>query len=169
LIRPGELLEHAQRLLTAKPPSQADLRRAVSASYYCLFHLFAGSSTIRFFAKRGDAFYARVIRTFDHRTMKETCRLFSRCDKAVPPGLTELIARPVDRRLAIAAQTFFDLQEARHRADYDLVSDFSYDDALQLWTRALVVASWWNDISDFSETDIFFAMLLLGSKLTCNG
>lgn len=91
MIRPIELLENGRLLLPGKQPSQADLRRSVSASYYGLFHLFAGSSTIRFFPERGDDFYARVIRTFEHRTMKETCCLFSRKDGAIPLGLGGLI------------------------------------------------------------------------------
>ena len=50
-----------------------------------------------------------------------------------------------------------------------LIFDFLFDEASQLSTRALVIAAWWDDISNLAEADVFFAMLLLGNKLTRNG
>ncbi len=169
MIRPTELLEHARRLLVLPEPSQADLRRAVSTTYYGIFHLFALTSAERVFPGMDSAFQGLLLRTYDHRTMKEACRAFSEIHRKVPKELEEIVSAPADQRLSIAAKTFMNLQEARHRADYDVFLDFDPDEVEQLFTRAVAMAAWWDVIRALPETDVFLAMLLFGNRLLRRG
>jgi len=109
-----ELIEHAVFLAEFNlpgQPKQADLRRAVSAAYYALFHLLTteAAQNWKHFRQRD-----RFARMFDHGRMK-TCssRVSSR---PLPIDPAEI---PVARSLKLVADSFVTLQSARHRADYD--------------------------------------------------
>jgi hypothetical protein len=118
------LLEQSRHLtsLDARRPGEANLRRAVSGTYYALFHLIVHESTVAWFGSGPDRRPLRDIigRAYTHTQMKEACRSFSGgmlkqhlLDRlpggfAVPPEVQSI------------AQLFVDLQQARHSADYDL-------------------------------------------------
>lgn len=117
------LLEQAERLI-AQPPSrvsrQIDLRRAISSAYYSLFHavLTAASDQIVGRTKRNSPQYTLVYRSIHHNAVRDLCNQVKR-------------QRPNDRyaryvpstdfssELKVFAETFVDLQEKRHSADYD--------------------------------------------------
>lgn len=105
-----ELLGVARRLAKASPkkPRQADLRRAVSTSYYALFHALARSSAdvlLGVGADRPDKAWNHVYRALDHGFAKKACR-----------RLREL-GFPAD--ICFCGDAFVILQEARHEADYN--------------------------------------------------
>src|SRR5436305_1257953 len=85
----GDLLEQAERLATidARRPKQASLRRAVSASYYPLFHLLSSEASALYAAEFGLA--ARINRTLSHGEMKKASSMIAN-DKlprgVQPPG-----------------------------------------------------------------------------------
>lgn len=129
---PKHLLEQARALLSqdAKRPRQANLRRAVSASYYALFHLLIQDAT-RFLAPKSDPELRQLIpRAFTHEEMATACRTFASGGalptilQAIYPGLV------VPPKLAAVAQAFVDLQKARHDADYSTHLN---------WTRTMVL------------------------------
>jgi uncharacterized protein (UPF0332 family) len=64
---PEELLEQAKFLLTL-PPNQANLRRAVSAAYYGLFHLLVRATVLTW---SEPLHQPRIARIFEHERMKK--------------------------------------------------------------------------------------------------
>ena len=97
-----ELLATARTLATAGAarPRQADLKRAISTAYYAVFHALArdAADPLVGAGARARPEWARVHRALDHGAAKNACQ-------AVKAG-------PL-------APVFVDLQEARHKADYD--------------------------------------------------
>ena len=94
-------------------PEQVWLRRSVSTAYYAVFHLLVGEAVQ---AWSGSA-PARLglERAFEHRNMKEVSR-------AIRYGYWKGWSTPapsVPAELRAVAIAFYDLQEARHQADYD--------------------------------------------------
>lgn len=76
----ADLIDQARELATrdAKKPKQANLRRAVSAVYYALFHYFVDEACcVGIGSQRGQASYRHVLgRAFVHQTMKQACTSF---------------------------------------------------------------------------------------------
>ncbi len=99
-----DLLHQAMDLASKEKtrPRQASLRRAVSTSYYALFHLLIGDAVSLWKPTRQRAALARE---FDHRNMRDASA------KAAKTSLNG------DVKTVGAA--FVQLQQERHRADYD--------------------------------------------------
>src|ERR1700691_675527 len=80
ILNPEHLLEQANRLIApppAGPPRQVDVRRAISAAYYAVFHatLAAAADQLVGVTKRASSGYTLVYRSIDHKELRE---LFSR-------------------------------------------------------------------------------------------
>ena len=123
ILNPDHLLDQADKLISGQAagvPRQADLRRAISAAYYAVFHftltaladLFVGNT------KRSTSRYALVYRSVDHARLRRLCddmRRPSLPDKYkpyVPPA-------GIGSHLRAFAPAVIQLQQKRHRADYD--------------------------------------------------
>lgn len=109
-----DLLPHAVFLSEfnlPQDPKQVDLRRAVSAAYYAIFHLLTTEAARNW---KHPSQRDRFARIFDHGRMK-TCssRVSSR---PLPVEPSEI---PIDADLKLVADSFVKLQQARHTADYD--------------------------------------------------
>jgi hypothetical protein len=118
-MTPQDLLRHARRLSRAsvRRPRQADLRRAVSAAYYALFHAIAGIAADTMVGTsqvhRGSETWRHVYRSLEHSFAKSQC--------VARNTIVPLTLRDV-------ANAFVVLQEGRHLADYDpFVSFFRRD------------------------------------------
>ena len=118
---PEDLLEQAQHLARREPkrPKQASLRRAVSSAYYALFHLLI-AETVKNWKRPRERF--TLARMFDHKDMGKACARkrdelraqFS--SKALPlPGPEQ----NRNRHLLTVSETFVDMLQHRHVADYD--------------------------------------------------
>jgi ATP phosphoribosyltransferase regulatory subunit HisZ len=123
VLNPDHLLEQADQLIApagAGAPRQADLRRAISAAYYSVFHAVATEAADSFAGKtqRQSPRYALVYRSIEHRSLRGICEdvikatLPARYVRHEPsggfgPDIIEL------------ATAVIDLQEKRHAADYD--------------------------------------------------
>lgn len=137
-----DLVAQARMLAGSEPrrPKQATLRRAVSTAYYGVFHFLIEESTALLFGTgHGDAAFRQLAaRAFIHAKMKSVCAEFV---KPNPLHVNPLL-RTFWQRFGIAnsqptrlvAQTFIDLQDDRHTADYDLTVSFSRQDALNAIT-----------------------------------
>jgi hypothetical protein len=92
-----DLLEQAEHLakIDARRPKQASLRRAVSASYYALFHLLTSEASALYATDFGLA--ARINRTHNHGEMKKASALIAN-DK-LPKGCNLLVAGTPLRRI----------------------------------------------------------------------
>ncbi|MFZ2110037.1 MAG: hypothetical protein WAV18_32480 [Roseiarcus sp.] len=139
---PRDLLDQAELLANKEPrkPKQASLRRAVSAAYYALFHLIIEVSA-NVLAPRAPAGLRRLVqRAFPQGQIKSACKDFVSADaalKKIPPrqtglldALESLIAFPLDPSLLFVLSAFIELQEARHKADYDLTEQWDRLDVL---------------------------------------
>lgn len=73
----GDLPEQAEHLakIDMRRPKQANLRRAISASYYALFHLLTSEASALYVADFGLA--ARINRTYNHGEMKKASAMIA--------------------------------------------------------------------------------------------
>ena len=121
---PDDLIAQARHLIDRGRfrPKQADLRRAVSAAYYALFHELTATAAKQVTARTAPAaVIGTVARTMQHRTMRAASLDLSK----TPPGpkVRGLLAGvTVPQELADVADGFVKLQERRHLADYDLTA-----------------------------------------------
>lgn len=164
-MNPDHLLELADREInTPRPgaPRKVDLRRGVSTLYYAVFH--------ELNRQIADAFWSQNLavwqihyRVLGHREAKERCELLSR-----------QVLRPSDQRvlrgrtrfgdaLRNVAQSFTDLQEARHSCDYDPQFQIDRQQANQyLAVARQAIANL--RAADPNERFEFLAYLLLGRR-----
>jgi hypothetical protein len=78
ILNPEHLLEQAEKLIRpppAGPPRQADIRRAVSAAYYSVFHttMAAAADVAIGRVHRVPEQYSLVYRSVHHRGFMELC------------------------------------------------------------------------------------------------
>lgn len=109
-----DLIQHAvflSELNKGHEPKQVDLRRAVSAAYYGLFHLLTTEAAQNWKHQRQRDRFARM---FDHGRMKTCSSKLSSRPLPIDPAES-----PVFADLKLVADSFVNLQQARHTADYD--------------------------------------------------
>jgi uncharacterized protein (UPF0332 family) len=128
---PDDLLEQAQHLAQREPkrPKQASLRRAVSTAYYALFHLLITETTKNW--KRPDERHT-LARMFEHTLMGRVCT--TKHDELNAYFNTHPPASPqfdVSRHLHIVAETFVQMLQHRHTADYDSSTKWTRTDAVE--------------------------------------
>jgi hypothetical protein len=122
-LSPDHLLEQADRLMAAPrrgPPRQTDLRRVISNAYYAVFHAVVTAAADDFVGgtHRDTPRYELVYRGVDHASLRRLCEdvikttLPAKYTKYQPAG-------GFGPDLAALANAVVDLQEKRHRADYD--------------------------------------------------
>ena len=157
----ADLLKQASLLATREPkrPSQASLRRAVSAAYYALFHLLVHDATRLMLRGNARAPIRHTLgRAFRHSTMKTVAQRFA---TSTPPAKLEraLAAQPIQPALARVATTFADLQQARHEADYDLGRRFSRPEVLNLIDSTEEAFDNWESVRGSVQAEAFLTGL----------
>ncbi|HXE85438.1 MAG TPA: hypothetical protein VN524_01410, partial [Hyphomicrobiaceae bacterium] len=106
-VQATDFLDTAQELLRSSrgAPRQANLRKACSAVYYALFHTIcatcAGTLTVRGTRRA----WTQVYRAVDHGTASKKCKKLE--EMGFPAEIVDF------------ADLFVQMQEKRHRADYD--------------------------------------------------
>jgi len=160
------LLDQAELLANkeSRKPKQASLRRAVSAAYYALFHLIIEDSA-NVLAPRAPAGLRRLVqRAFQHGQIKSACKDFVSADAALkipprqtgfPDALESLIAFPLDPALLSVLSAFIQLQEARHKADYDLTEQWDRLDVLTKIGLARRAFAAWGTVRKSPNVAIF--------------
>ena len=156
----ADLLAQARHLARKEPnrPKQASLRRAISTAYYALFHLLTLEAS-RVFV--GDQrILTRMNRAYGHNEMYEVSKAFAHGDW---PRLFDPLRGIcfIPDEVKRVAQTFADLQQARHAADYDLTVRFSRSDTLDLVERAEKAFRDWQAIRNEDLARIYLACFLL--------
>lgn len=124
LPNPNHLLDQA-RTLSRQPSAgarrQTDLRRAVSAVYYALFHAILSecADTIIGSTRRDELAYRLVYRSIAHGQVK------SLCEELAKPNVSAKYYGYVPDKMKLGASissvadAFLSLQGKRHSADYD--------------------------------------------------
>ncbi len=164
-----DLLEQARTLATldSGKPKQANLRRAVSAAYYAIFHYLVDQSCRAIMgahhAQRG--YRQALARGFVHSTMKAACASFagSQLPKAVAKPLPNTFA--VDREIRAIATTFSELQQKRYLADYDLSERFKRSEVLTLIEQVEDELDQFDRVSASDGRQFFLACLLAWKEI----
>lgn len=164
---PEHLLEQANRLIApppAGPPRQVDVRRAISAAYYAVFHATLAAAADQFVGvtKRTTSQYGLVYRSVDHRALRELCA------EAAKQNLAPRLARHVPQTgLGPDIQEFaglvLELQRKRHSADYDPSIRVKSSDALLAVRSARNALSRFNAAGAF-EREAFLGLLLFNPR-----
>ena len=130
-MNPDHLLAIAESLASGRVgsqrgrPRQAELRRAVSAAYYALFHSLAGNCANLLVGNRASTptrqAWRQAYRALDHGRVRRQCteRRPKRVLDRFPPEIENF------------AEQFVKMQELRHLADYDPFQDFSRPEVSQ--------------------------------------
>jgi uncharacterized protein (UPF0332 family) len=118
---PAHLFEQAERLLATLPtesePRPTDLRRALSAAYYAVFHFILAKGADLFFGSRSRREYVMAYRSVDHAWLLSLCdQLRGRSTARRPPHAP---GADFFGDVENFATTVAELQELRHSADYD--------------------------------------------------
>jgi len=153
-----DLIEHAKflsRLGFPDDPKQVDLRRAVSAAYYALFHLLTTEAAQNW---KHPSQRSRFARMFDHGRMK-TCS--SKTSSLQLPKDSAKIPTAAD--LKLVAGSFVILQQARHTADYDNSKVWSRTEVYEVINRAEYAMAVWMEIRE-KEMAQDYLLDLMGTR-----
>ena len=163
----ADLLEQARHLATRerKKPKQASLRRAVSASYYALFHLILDSGSRQFTSDK--QLRLLVPRAFVHSEMKKAAKTFA-SGGTLPANIRAVYSGVIPVELKKVAQAFVDLQEARHKSDYDLNTTFTRSEVEDLVSVAEEAFACWKAVqampAERSGVELFLISMLLWER-----
>jgi hypothetical protein len=138
------------------------MRRAVSASYYALFHHLSEAAVAQIAPYAPSQTANRIHRWFDHSEMKRICGEFTAARLSSP--LRELLGDHASEDIQTVAINFIKLQEARLSADYDLDYQLSWEQTREFITLAVNAIGAWNKLAPSAESNIFVLSLLLWKK-----
>ncbi len=163
---PEDLLEQAMHLAQREPkrPKQASLRRAVSSAYYALFHLLI-SETVKNWKRPQER--ATLARMFEHTEMRRVSA--NRRDEL--RAYFNSVPRPADglesarnRRLLSITETFVNMLQHRHTADYDGAKAWSRVEVLDQIEGVQEAFESWKSIKDHHEAQNFLVTLLIKER-----
>ena len=146
-MSPDDLLTIAKSLASGRiaahrgRPRQAELRRAISAAYYALFHTLANSCANLLVGSRSSTrtrqAWRQAYRSLDHGQVKKQC--------------TERRPRRVLQRFPQAVQDFAEhfvnVQRLRHLADYDPLERFVRSEVSQVVEQSESIILEFNQVS----------------------
>ena len=125
-MNPDHLLDQAEALARLDPgrPRAANLRRAVSAAYYAVFHHRIQSATGRALTKSGPARRLRSVlaRGYSHEAFRAISLSFTAGVGGWPPWMRSAVAGTgftMPPELRESCRLFVELQDQRTFADYD--------------------------------------------------
>jgi uncharacterized protein (UPF0332 family) len=163
LLNHDHLLEQAERLASTPArgkPRQADVRRAISAAYYAVFHFVVAAAADQFVGvtKRHTSEYGRVYRSIDHRALRE---LYEDLGKPTAPAKyrAHTPASGFGPNISAFVTAFVELQEKRHAADYDPMIKVTLSEA-QLIIKTARVAIRRFEKTSGSRRRAFISLLL---------
>ncbi len=166
---PTDLLGQARHLANKEPrrPRDASLRRAVSTAYYALFHLLTDEAS-RFLASgagRGDL-RSLIARGFVHSEMSRASKAFSSGYGGLPPHVRAVISDPraFQSGLSVVAATFYQLQAARHTADYDTAYRLTRKETIALVSDVERAFAQWRAIRDTEAARVYLVALLMWER-----
>jgi uncharacterized protein (UPF0332 family) len=149
-----DLLQQAFDLVHKNPKTQADLRRSASAAYYALFHLLVSETIVHWNLATSRKALGRM---FEHSVMKKASGRIS--DSTFFPFTGEDPA--VVQNLKTVAQSFGQLQDKRHIADYDNATFWTTTEALREVTTAAKAFSTWHAIKTARIAQDYLVSLLI--------
>lgn len=162
-----ELLDHASRLLAAPLVADIACRRAVSASYYAVFHLISAAVAAQASPQEPEGLRGRCQRALEHSAMKNAMARFLTPESV--KRLSEEVAVPCafSRDIETIARTFRYLQDERHLADYDVVDaerKVSLSWAADSLNKAELLFEAWDRAQATNEAKVFLAAVIFSNK-----
>jgi uncharacterized protein (UPF0332 family) len=151
-----DLLKQATHLAQKEKrnPTQASLRRAVSAAYYALFHLLISESVANW--SQPDLRGA-LSRAFDHQLMKAASnRLVQSSFAGEDPSVV--------RNLKLVAGVFVMLQASRHTADYDMTTTWTRIDTEKQVNSAQQAFAAWKSIRTERIAQAYLVSLIVKKR-----
>jgi len=133
VLNPNHLFEQANKLITIQvgPPRQVDIRRAISAAYYAIFHATITAAADRFVGvtNRDTSRYGLVYRSVNHAWLRDLCK------EVQKPTLSNKFkpyapSNGFGPNITAFAAAVVELQEKRHAADYDIMIRMNKSDAV---------------------------------------
>jgi uncharacterized protein (UPF0332 family) len=161
-----KLLDHASRLLKSQE-TEADLRRAVSASYYAVFHLIAAAVGSQASPASPPGLGDRIQRVLEHRAMKNAMESFRTRESCARLSANIGISCEFSRDLAEIAKAYGELQDARHLADYDVADSdgtVGLAWASDCFEKARRIFEAWDRTQSMDEARLFLATLMFGAR-----
>jgi len=149
-----DLLAHALQLVHATPPSQLTLRRAVSAAYYAVFHYLIAEATSNW---SNAPLRTALARAYDHGIMRTASNRILNPKEFPYVGENPAVVT----NLRFVAQTFSQLQEDRHFADYNLTKDLDPVEALTQVKSAEKIFNTWPSIRTEQIAQAYLVSLLI--------
>jgi uncharacterized protein (UPF0332 family) len=166
ILNPEHLFEQAEKLVelpASGRPRQVDIRRAISAAYYGLFHATVTFATDLHVGgtKRANSQYGLVYRSVSHQRLRELCE---RVCKSLPPKYASY-APPggFGSNIAVFATAVVELQQKRHKADYDPMVRITRSDAVAAIATARAALVRYYASSDNDRT-AFLSLLLFDPR-----
>ena len=131
-------------------PNQASVRRSISTAYYACFHLLTGAAAREVVRGTRPVEREAIRRSITHDDMKQVCLSPGRWwpDPLLPPDL------------ATVTRLFVRLQEARHIADYSLISPIRRPEAVRRVAEAQQLFDAWARVKDEPAARAFLVALL---------
>ncbi len=122
-----ELLATARRLVAgaALPPTDADVRRAISTAYYALFHRLIDAAVAHLLPTHSDDQRAAIARVFEHIKIRAVCgrvvelALHPNSTSGAILSLVRVLGPVVPDELRRVAVALTSLYQRRQEADYD--------------------------------------------------
>jgi hypothetical protein len=124
-----------------------------------LFHFLIDKACRDFLGNAVDdrALRTTLARAFDHGDMAEASKPFK--GGTLPGGMDKTFG-PVPSPLRTIAATFIDLQENRHRADYDLAAYFRLQSVNLLLNRVEQAMAEWEAVHEHPVSRLYLILLL---------
>jgi uncharacterized protein (UPF0332 family) len=160
----NDLLEQSRHLANREPkrPKQASLRRAVSTAYYALFHLLI-TETTKNWKRPAERF--TLARVFEHTLMGKVCAAkrdeLNAHFKTRPPASPQL---EVFKHLHVVTETFVQMLQHRHTADYDSSTKWTRTDTLEKIESVEAAFVSWRAIRAEHDAQNFLVTLLLRER-----
>jgi hypothetical protein len=101
----------------------------------------------------------RASRAFSHGEARSVCEAWAKGNPIV-----DFAVSPVEQQLQDIAATLVNLQEARHKADYDLSRTFDRVEVLRLIDKVETAMNDWKVVKKTENAKIFLSSLLLHSR-----
>lgn len=145
-------------------PKSVHLRRAVSTAYYALFHCLTRQTAEKLLPRGTEVQQLRLARTLGHAEMKKACEWAAGRRGGVHEHAKPIVTSLQQSAIADVAMSFCDLQEARHRADYDHLAPWSKATATALVNDAEKAIETLMRC-DGAETDALYSLLILCANI----
>jgi hypothetical protein len=163
ILNAEHLLEQAAKLIGAPRSGQrrqVDIRRAISAAYYAVFHatLTAAADAVIGPTRSNSPHYTLAYRSIDHKELRAVCELVRR--PTLPPKYRPYCPTAgFGNSMRSFAATVIALQERRNTADYDPSPRLRISDAVEAVDFARVALTNWN-AAPADECSAFLMVLM---------